>query len=101
MKPEISTFHLTNHAKRRSAQRSIKSDALSLVVQFGESHPAGDGCERRVLNRSAAEELIADGVNADLVSNAQKMAAIVSPDEAVITTYFCSARDIKKYKQAA
>ena len=46
-------------------------------------------------------ELLADGMDRDLVDQAKKIAAIIATDGTIVTTYFYNKLDTKKLRQAA
>jgi hypothetical protein len=97
----ICKFPRSKHAKKRMAQRCITEDALSLVLQYGRSFSAKGKCNILHLEKSKTTELIADGMNRNVVAHAKKIAAIVAKDGTIVTTYFCNKLNTKKLRHAA
>ena len=97
----INSFDFSHHAKERMNQRSIKQEALDLLLAFGDSFPTRNGCELFALRKSTARDLKANGHKPDAIRTAQKIAAIVSSQGCVVTSYFHSRRTMKSLKRAA
>lgn len=58
MSPNTATeWNLSEHARRRSQQRSIPPTMLDYLFRFGTSTHCGDGAERIVLTRKGREAL--------------------------------------------
>jgi hypothetical protein len=96
-----SSFDLSRHAKERMNQRSIKQEALDLLLTFGDCFPTRNGCELFALRKSTAHDLKANGHQPDAIRIAQKIAAIVSSQGRVVTSYFHSRSTMKTLKRAA
>lgn len=55
-------FFLSAHAVRRIAQRGIQPEALSLVLEYGESFNAGRRCSYYQVSKVALRKLANTGV---------------------------------------
>ena len=97
----VCEFSHSRHAKKRMAQRCITEDALSLVLQYGRSFSAKGKYKILHLEKSKMTELLADGMDRDLVDQAKKIAAIIATDGTIVTTYFYNKLNTKKLRQAA
>ena len=97
----VCEFSHSRHAKKRMAQRCITEDALSLVLQYGRSFSAKGKCKILHLEKSKTTELLADGMDRDVVAHAKKIAAIIATDGTIVTTYFYNKLKTKKLRQAA
>ena len=68
----------TEHARTRLRQRGITTSVAELLLEYGDIHRhAGDGAETISMSRDAAAMLLAEGVNADAVARARKLAAVL------------------------
>ena len=94
-------FPRTKHADQRMAQRCIAKDALNLVLQYGRSTPAGSKCKFLRLEKTEITELLADGINQDVVAKAQKIEVIIATDGTVVTAYCLNNPKTKKFRHAA
>lgn len=77
---------MTRHASRRAQQRSIPPLALELLLRFGRSEKAGDGCTRVYLDKSAHRRLKAfAGPIAPHLQAHLDIVAVLSGEETVVT----------------
>jgi site-specific recombinase XerD len=87
---------MTKHVAQRIAQRGVRTEALNVVLAYGEDVPACNGCLKRELRHAQAVHLIADGLPLEVVETALKIEAIVSRDERLVTCYMRAPQCIKR-----
>ena len=77
---------MTQHAARRAQQRAIPPMAVDLLLQFGRTEPAGDGCIKVFLDKSAHKRLKAyAGPMAKHLQAHLDIYAVLSDEQHVIT----------------
>jgi hypothetical protein len=50
-------MYFTEHARTRMQQRGIPSAAVDLLIDYGKSAPAGDGCELVFFDKGSGKQL--------------------------------------------
>jgi hypothetical protein len=76
----------TPHARARMQQRGIHAAAVELLIRYGRSAPAGDGCELVFFDKAARARLSRDDPTA--ARHAERLChtyAVVDNDGAVVT----------------
>jgi Domain of unknown function (DUF4258) len=76
----------TEHARTRMQQRGIPAAAVEVLINYGNSAPAGDGCELVFFDKAARARLFRD--NPDAAREAERLCrtyAVVGRDGAVVT----------------
>ena len=76
----------TEHARARMQQRGIRPDALDVLLDYGRTAPAGDGCELFFFDKAARARLARD--NPAAAREAERLCrtyAVVGRDGAVVT----------------
>lgn len=81
----------TRHATRRLAQRCVSEDVVALVLDFGSSQSARDGCRRYWLPRKSAADALDAGAPLQDVERALNLVMIESGDARIVTAYPCAA----------
>ena len=83
-RPVASLF--TEHARTRMQQRGIPAAAVDLLISYGRSAPAGDGCELLFFDKAARSRLFRDDPGA--AREAERLCrtyAVLGSDGAVLT----------------
>jgi RimJ/RimL family protein N-acetyltransferase len=76
----------TEHARTRMQQRGIPSAAVDLLINYGKSAPAGDGCELVFFDKAARARLFRD--NPAAAREAERLCrtyAVLGNDGSVVT----------------
>ncbi|MBP6902782.1 MAG: hypothetical protein KBC73_22005 [Burkholderiaceae bacterium] len=77
---------MTRHAARRAQQRAIPPMAIDLLLRFGRSEKAGDGCTRVYLDKTSHRRLRAyAGRLASHLHDYLGIYAVVAGDQHVVT----------------
>lgn len=80
-------LQMTRHALVRSQQRGIPPMLIDLLLQFGQSEPAGGGASRMFFNKSARRQVKAyAGPLARVLEEYMDVYVVVGEDNQVITT---------------
>jgi hypothetical protein len=78
--------YFTEHARTRMQQRGIPAAAVDLLIDYGKSAPAGEGCELVFFDKAARARLARD--NPSAAREAERLCrtyAVVGSDGAVVT----------------
>ena len=78
--------YFTEHARTRMQQRGIPAAAVDLLIDYGKSAPAGEGCELVFFDKAARARLARDHPSA--AREAERLCrtyAVVGSDGAVVT----------------
>ena len=76
----------TDHARARMQQRGIPAAAVEILINYGKSAPAGDGCELVFFDKAARARLFRD--NPEAAREAERLCrayAVLGRDGAVVT----------------
>ena len=77
---------LTRHARTRMQQRGIPAAAVDLLISYGRSAPAGDGCELLFFDKAARARLARDNpAAARTAGRLCRTYAVLGTDGAVVT----------------
>jgi hypothetical protein len=74
--------YFTEHARTRMQQRGIPAAAVDLLIDYGKSAPAGEGCELVFFDKAARARLARDHPSAERLCRTY---AVVGSDGAVVT----------------
>lgn len=80
---------LTRHAKQQAQRRGIRSEALELIMEHGEDHGAGDGCQLYRIPRGQMKFIAAECPKAlwkRYQDRIGKMALVVNESDQVVVT---------------
>lgn len=78
---------MTRHAQVRTQQRSIPPMLIDLLLQFGESEPAGDGATKVFFNKTSRKQFKAyAGPLARILEEYLDVYVVVNEADQVITT---------------
>jgi len=76
----------TNHAIGRVRQRGIPSGDVDLMLRFGARSVTHKACELVTLGRSGANELLGEGVSAQVIDRLKRTALVVSSRDGALVT---------------
>jgi len=77
----------SEHARRRSQQRGIASNAIDLVLEyFDKTLYAGDGCDSLRLSHDRLAELRNSGIDQQLIDRAARIVVVMRDDNSRIVT---------------
>ena len=77
---------MTAHSRSRCRQRAVRRDALRLIYRYADlDQPQWDGRRRVAVSIETAQDLIAEGINGDLVRRALTTALIMDGQDRLIT----------------
>lgn len=85
-------FFYSAHAIRRIAQRGIQPEALSLLLEYGDSFNAGQHCSYYQVSKATLRRLANTGVREQLLRTAACLQAVISEQGQVLTCYRANAR---------
>ncbi len=85
-------FFFSAHAVRRIAQRGIQSEALRLLLDYGESFNAGQHCSYYQVSKATLRRLANTGVREQILRTAACLQAVISEQGEVLTCYRANAR---------
>jgi Domain of unknown function (DUF4258) len=77
---------LTHHARARMQQRGIPAAAVEVLINYGKSAPAGDGCELVFFDKAARARLFGD--NPEAAKEAERLCrtyAVLGRNGVVVT----------------
>jgi len=85
-------FIYSAHATRRIAQRGIQPEALSLLLEYGESFNAGQQCSYYQVSQTTLRQLANTGVREQILRTTACLQAVISQQGEVLTCYRANAR---------
>lgn len=90
------------HARRRSQQRGIATQAVDLVLgHFDRVLHAGDGCQSVRLSREAMAELRVSGIDRQLLERAGRIVVVMRDDNwRIVTVMHDEGIDCRYRRQA-
>ena len=92
MSKQLNQAGLTNHARKRQAQRAIKPDELQLLLDEGTSFSAAGGAEVVVMTDEMYNQLMSQCLNAmRLIERTRGKAAVVK-DGTILTVMHAYGR---------
>lgn len=83
-----STFHFSDHATTRMAQRGIQGQVLEILLMYGSRTDAGGGCEQYRLLDKTVRELKEAGHETLQLEAAARIRAIIAPGGTVVTCFY-------------
>lgn len=88
----LTDFSYSCHAICRLAQRGISSEAMKVLLEYGETFNAGQGCSYVQVSKAALKILSAEGAPECILRSVSSLQAVVSAEGEVVTCYYASAR---------
>lgn len=93
------TSDFTQHAQTRLRQRGVALSVVELLMDHGDIHRhAGDGAVSVSISRDEAAMLVAEGMDADVVSRARKLAAVLGR-RGLVTILRPIGREGRRYRR--
>lgn len=92
--------NLTRHARRRIAERGIRSRDLDLLLLVGDTETSvGGGCVAVSMSCRRQDELIAEGHAAGMIERAARVVAVQGPDGNIVTVLRPAGRHGRRYRR--
>ena len=96
----MSTFRMTNHACRRSQQRSVSSEQLSALFWLTDmATPVDRRLTAHRISRNALFEAVADGMAPAIADRLIRRAMVLSDDGAVVTVATLHGTKAQSYRR--